>query len=89
MTLNIIEDLKWKLLMLKFKLLMASDERKKEHLRRKYCRFGIHKLVQRRVMKSTSLSKRMKTVYYLGCDFCGFKFFTTKQDKEWYHKNFY
>lgn len=82
---SFIEELKWNPYMLKLILLMASLERKKAHLRKKYCRYGFHKLKQGSTTKDTH--GRITTVHYLYCAICDYKFFATKRDKEWYIKN--
>lgn len=54
-----------------------------KHLRKRYCRYGIHKLVQRHI-EVGGTNQRKKHVYYLGCRFCNYVFFAKPADKKRY-----
>lgn len=85
------QDIKWKLFMLKIDILMFSEEAKQRHYRRKYCRFGIHKINSNHVERWThggTAEETHRRVDFISCSFCDFKFFTTKDDKAWYHKHY-
>ena len=81
------QDIKWKLFMLKLDLSMASMERKNRHLRRRYCRHGIHKITHGHVEHWGSDTTHRR-VDFLKCAFCNYMFFATKEDKAWYQKRY-
>jgi len=83
---SFLQDLKWELYMLKLNFIVASIDRKNRHLRRRYCRHGIHKIKIGHISRISSTEER--TLHYIYCDFCNYKFFATESDKEWYSKRY-
>ena len=78
------DKLKWDFNMWRLKRLSVKAERKFKQLRKKYCRKGIHKLKQ----GSCSLSDGKKTIKvdYLKCQYCNWKFFANKKERDLYNK---
>ena len=79
-----LEEIKWKFKWWKLKLTCASFDRKTKHLRRKYCRYGIHKIHSGSLTVQQS-GKRKIHIRYLRCVFCKWLFFAKKSDKDRYN----
>ena len=84
------ERLGWKFYLWKLQLYCAKLDRQTKKARKKYCRYGYHKL------RSCGISfggtgQRMKHIRFLKCLHCNYKFFAKKSDKERYmkHKKLY
>lgn len=79
-----LEEIKWKFKWWKLRVTCASFDRKTKHLRKKYCRYGIHKIRSASITVHQS-GKRKIHIRYLRCVFCGWLFFAKKSDKEKYN----
>jgi len=82
---SIIEDIKWKLYMWKLRLTLAKMDLVQAHYRRKYCKYGYHKLRKGNIGRGGT-NQRMKYVHFLKCVHCDYIFFAKKSDKERYLK---
>lgn len=82
---NFLERIKWKLWYWRFMLTKRNHDLLLKHLRKRYCRYGIHKIVQRHIEVSGT-NQRKKHVYYLACKFCNYLFFAKPADKKRYEK---
>lgn len=82
---TILGRIYWRLYMWKLKLILASSERKTKHLRRRYCRYGIHK-IRNESLSIWDLKTRKQTVRYLHCQYCHYKFFASQSQKDKYEK---
>jgi len=60
-----------------------SEDKK---MRTNYCRKGFHKLQPQSVGYRNGLKERMKYIRFLKCQYCNYKFFAKKSDKERYLK---
>ena len=82
---GILNEIKWKLVLYKYRILRTPYDIIDSHMRRRYCRHGFHKL---RVGSLIVNDKRKKNLYvrYLRCEYCNYKFFANKKDKDTYVK---
>lgn len=73
----------WKWMWWKIRFANKKSEIISAHFRRKYCRYGLHKLTTGLVSHGGT-GQRMKTVRFLKCTFCNYLFFAKKGDKKRY-----
>ena len=78
---SLIEDIKWKLFLWKIRLPLAKYNFIDKYARRKYCRYGYHKLGSSYVGYGGT-GQRMKHIRFLKCTHCNYMFFAKKADKE-------
>ena len=75
----------WKFYMWKIRLSLWDIDRKSKRARKKYCRYGYHKLTSNRVGYGGT-GQRMKHIRFLKCAHCNYLFFAKRSDKERYLK---
>jgi hypothetical protein len=73
----------WKWMLWRIRFANKKSEVIRAHFRRKYCRYGLHKLTTGMVSHGGT-GQRMKTVRFLRCAFCNYLFFAKKGDKARY-----
>jgi len=79
------EGLKWNFFMWKMRLLNVILDRQNKKARKKYCRYGYHKLTSNSVGYGGA-GQRMKHIRFLKCRHCNYLFFAKKTDKDRYLK---
>ena len=72
-----------RLWLLFWRLRRMKTKVRSNYLRNKYCRLGFHKLHNDHYTTTIS-AKRTRTIHYIECQFCQYKFFTTKKQKDQY-----
>ena len=58
------------------------SEKERESARKKYCRYGLHKITSGSSSFQFHDMKRKRKFDFIYCRFCNWKFFATKKDKE-------
>jgi len=82
---NFKQELGWKFVWWKLNLSKSTNDLKLKHLRRKYCRYGFHKLSA----GSTTYKYHSQNeihIKYLTCKFCKWKFFANQEENDKFEK---
>jgi len=81
---KILNNINLRLTLLKCRLFLMKRSLIKKFLRNKYCRLGCHKISNGTY--EYYINKRKRTIRYIKCSLCNYKFFAKQKDKEDYEE---
>lgn len=80
------KEIRWRIGLWRILLSTSKYEHRIKHMRRKYCRFGFHKIKNSSRSYYSSEGDINLKINFLRCQFCNYFFFASKEDKDTYKK---